>query len=273
MSSKYDSSTMFRIYEGLISRASNIPNFIVGQIRDVPYDITELATKCAFATNNKDEFTSDIYFSALMVRYWHMIAHIYDKVKGYGVDVESVVTILYQSIAKAIKYQSWLNDEKYISKSYHGAEKVINQCITSTVANYIKALNVNKVKILNDSVSLDDEDNQIQIYENDDYKAVSGCGMLISKLIEKKKYLDALVIDMISFKDYNTKKSLQEGLLKVNKKYLTVFIAEYNIQNEVDFINEMNKFIGMSDNLKIKELSKCLKGLKNNESFIRSYIC
>ena len=273
MSSKHDSSTMFRIYEGLVARASNIPNFMVGQIRDVPYDITELATNCAFATNNKDDFTSDVYFSALMVRYWHMIAKIYDKVKGYGVDVESVVTILYQSIAKAIKYQSWLNTEKYISKSSQGAEKVINQCITSTVANYIKALNVNKVKMLNDSVSLDDTENQIQIYENDDYKAVSGCGMLISKLIEKKKYLDALVIDMISFKDYSTKKSLQEGVLGINKRYLANFVAEYDVQNEVGFITDMNKFIDMPDSSKIKELTKCLKGLKNNESFIRSYVC
>lgn len=270
---KKDNSTMYRLYDGFVARASNISNFIVGQKQDVPYDITELANGYINSEAVNDNFMCDVYFSALMVRYWHMIAKIYDMLKQYKVEVEQVVTILYESIAKAFKYRSWLKSDKYISKSDRGAEKVINQCITSTVSNYIKALNVNKVKMISEASSLDDPDNELYVSSNDSYNALSGCAMLIDKLVDKREYLQALIIDAISYQDCSSKKSLQDMMVAMNLNYLHNFSSKYVVKNEKDFLNSMKEFVCLSDNLKIKELNRCLKNIKNNEEFIRSYVC
>ena len=270
MSNKKDNSTIHKIYKDLVASASNIPNFQIGQIRDVKYDITELANNCVIAQDKHDDYWSDIYFNALLVRYWHMIAKIYDMLKQFKVSVEEVVNILFESMSKAMKYRSWLNDDKYISKSSRGAEKVINQCITSTVSNYIKAFNIKSVKMLVDN---DDEEFETSVTYNDSYDAYFGCSELVQKLIDKQNYFTAMIVDLISYKDLTSKNLLSDKLSCLDNNYVVSFMSRYRIKYERDFVAMIKSFEKMTKQEISKEVSRSMKYLKNNESLVRSIIC
>lgn len=270
MAIKKDNSTIHRMYKELVARASNIPNFEVGQIRDVTYDITELATSCVNARNNNDTFWSDVYFSALIVRYWHMVAKIYDKVKLYKISVEEVVTILYDSINKAMKYQSWLNEDKYISKDKKGAEKTINQCITSTVSNFITALNINSVKMF---VENTDEDFDNSVSYNDSYDSSFGCVELVQKLIDKHDYTTAVIVDLIAYKDLTFQRILNNRMSKLSNDYLKSFMQRYDINDIKNFTEAVNNFYSSSSRERTRAIKNSLKYLKDNEDYVRSYLC
>lgn len=267
---KKDNSEIHRLYKELVARASNISDFQVGQIRDVKYDITELANNCVNAIDSEDYFWSDVYYSALMVRYWHMIAKLYDRLKSYKISVEEVVNVLYESLTKAMRYRSWLDETKYISKESKGAEKVINQCITSTISNYIKALNTNAVKMIVDNK---DEDFDNSVYDNDSYYDYFGCKELVQKLIDKDNYITAMTVEYIAYKDMSSRKLLVNKMSKLTDDDILSFIRKYKIKDENLFVTQLRKFINLSDRDKTKEINKSIKYLKNNEDFVRSYLC
>ena len=270
MAGKKDNSTIHKMYRELVARASNISNFQVGQIRDVKYDITELANNCVHAIDSNDSYWSDVYFSALMVRYWHMIAKIYDMVKQYGVSVEEVVTVLYESLNKAMKYRSWLDDSKYISKESKGAEKVINQCITSTVSNFIKSYNI---KTLDMYVENTNDDFENSVTYNDSYYDSFGCSELVQKLLNKNEYMTAMIIDLIAYKDLTSKRSLITFLNRLDNSYIRSFINKYKITDENIFLNKVEEFRNSSEREKSREVNNSFKYLKCNEELVRSFIC
>ena len=270
MSSKRDNSAIYRMYDGFVARASNIPNFQVGQKADVDYDITELANNFVSAQNCGNEFLCDVYCSALMVRYWHMIAKIHKMLKPFGISVEEVVNILYESLNKAFKYQSWLNAEKYISKSAKGAEKVINQCITSTVSNYIKALKVNKNTMFVENTD-DDFENSVTYIDN--YTNYFGCTELVQRLLDMDEFISAIVVDMVAYKDMTTKKLLYKEMHSLGKNYLTSFLSKYTIKDDNRFVKEVRLFKDSNELEQEKIINKSIKYLKNNEEFVRLFVC
>ena len=267
MSNTKDNTAIYRVYEGLIATASNISNFVVGQKQDVDYDITELANGYIQAEQNNDKLLCDAYTSALMIRYWHMIAQIHRKLKQFNVGVEEVVNILYESIHKAFRYRSWLDSSKHVSKEARGAEKVINQCITSTVSNYIKALNVNKNKLIDNSVDLADVESSVSY---NDYYNLSGCRNLVAKCINNRDYLLAMIIDCVSFKDCDTKRAICKN---ISDAYVNSFIKEYHVKDCEVLKKEFRNFNNLSETLKTREISRCIKQLQKNEMFVRSYLC
>lgn len=268
-----DNSTIYKLYNGFIASASTISNFVVGQKQDVDYDITDLANKYVQYRNINDNMMCDAYFSALMIRYWHMIAQIHKTLKPYGVSVEEVVTILYESINKAFRYQSWLDETKHVSKEIKGAEKVINQCITSTVSNYIKAFNVKKEKLFDNLVSIEDAENDFVF--RDSYSSLSGCKLLINALLDRQEYLLAMIVDLISFRDCTSKKVVLNKilLLQKNSSYFKEFVKLYSVKNDSKFFETMNNFVMLSDKNKSREITKAIKQLSNNEKFVRSFVC
>lgn len=270
MTGKKDNLTIHRMYKELVARASNIPNFQVGQIRDVEYDITELANSCVYSIDAGDKYWSDVYFSALIVRYWHMVAKIYDMVKTYGVSVEEVVTVLYESVNKAMRYRSWLDDSKYISKETKGAEKVINQCITSTVSNFIKSFNINSLKMYVDNT---DEDFENSVTYTDSYYSSFGCSELVQKLINRQDYMTAMIVDLIAYKDLTSRKLLINFLCKLDNSYVKSFRNRYKLSDENIFLKYVEGFNNSTEKEKNRAINNSFKFLKSNEEFVRSYIC
>ena len=62
-------------YQIFKQKALMIPNFVLGKKEDVEYDIDILANKFCNAIDRHDEVEKDMYFSALVIRYWHMILY------------------------------------------------------------------------------------------------------------------------------------------------------------------------------------------------------
>ena len=143
------------IYTSFVKCAKGIPGFVVGQKEDVPYDITELADEYCKAVDEHDEVKKSQYISALMIRYWHMVAVLYEQSKSARLDVEDITSWLYEAFAKAFSYRSWQNPDKEVSKDPKGAEKVINRCIYSVRNAWYTEFNRNRTKINFKMYSLD----------------------------------------------------------------------------------------------------------------------
>lgn len=198
------------LYNSFMADAKRIPGFVAGQKEDVPYDITELADMYLLADEEGDESAKSMYLSALVVRYWHMTTILYGNSKTLPIEREDVVDWLVDAILKALHYRSWLNPDKPISKDRKGAEKCINQCITSIRQWWFKNLNQLKRKgnkylqSLDDSAYADSEDGRkttvLDTVESYDDRE-SLCGELIDKALRDGDVLAGIIIDGIAYQD------------------------------------------------------------------------
>lgn len=200
---KEDKYTFSTMYSQFVSSASSIDGFIVGQKEDVPYDITELANEYCDARKRKDEIAKSQYLSALMVRYWHVVPYLYQKSSNSkNVSIYDVISWVYDGIEKACHYQSWEDDSKPVSKDKRGAEKCINQAISSARARFYQFSNFKKnemmqgLSILNDAV---DESRTLEdtIGETEDFVGDVSCSDIVEKLLIKREYLEAIIVDSI----------------------------------------------------------------------------
>lgn len=201
-------------YNNYLNCAKGLDGFIDGQKGDVPYDIDILANGYVKAEDDGDEIKRSQYFSALMIRYWHMVTRLYETSHTLDVTVEDMVDWLSDSLLKAFKYRSWLDSNKEVSKDPKGAEKCINQCITSTRQYWFKHFNQIKRKGMN-SKGMDSLDVKVKVSSKDDANTMSlietigeednhsslVVNEIISKLLKKKDILGALIIDGIVNQD------------------------------------------------------------------------
>lgn len=193
------------MYKSFVNSASIIPNFVVGQKEDVPYDITELADNYCKACDEGNENLRNAYISALMVRYWHMIPLLYEQSKSCRVEMEDMVSWVYESFEKAFQYRSWKDSSKEISKDPKGAEKCFNQCITSTRQRWYKHFNQKCRRGNFVSESLDEhlEKGDSVLFDNEveDNRKDIQIKMSVSSLVEQGRLLDAIVVDAIAYQD------------------------------------------------------------------------
>ena len=243
-------SLVNEMYANFCKKAQCIPGFKVGQKEDVEYDITYLANKYIQAEDNNDQEGMNRYISALMVRYWHMVPYLYEKSKSSKLGMEDMVTWLYEGFAKAFKYRSWLDPNKEVSKDPKGAEKCINQCITSVRQYHYHHFNtaISKINYISTSLdalyetlgdSFDDEVPQEELYGSD-----VTCREIIDSLVREGKIFDAIVIDRICFGDVFT-----ENKSKKKMKLMT---------DEGELLEDVNSY---SYSLNPKKLSSCLKSI------------
>lgn len=205
-------------YKRFENTAKTLPNFIVGGKEDVPYDITELADNYCKAFDEGDEIKKDQYMSALMVRYWYMIPLLYEQSRSTKLEMEDMISWLYEAFAKAFKYRSWQDPTKPISKDPKGAEKVINRCIYSVRNYWYQHFNMDKRKInYLISSSLDEPKNSgdysgddrveavIDGIAGDDDIKIDHCQAIIQNYIDKGNIIGAFILDGIVYQDsFNT---------------------------------------------------------------------
>lgn len=118
-------------------------------------------------------------------------------------DTENIVDILYEKYkkvlySKALKYSSSnLNIEDYLNEArlslYEAVENYhdnctfityLNQCLKNSLSNYRKSLNRNRHKILNESISIDNEEVDLKLKINDERYNPERI------LIEEEEYLE-----------------------------------------------------------------------------------
>lgn len=200
------------MYTSFASEALRIPGFKLGQKEDVPYDIQELADMYLLAEDQGDRQAMSMYFSALMIRYWHMTSYLYNKSDTLaGITREDMVDWLADALLKAFKYRSWQDPSKAVSKDKKkGAEKCFNQCITSMRQFWFKHYNQLKRKDDKELQSLDDEaypgsDKELKVTLMDtvgqEEEIISPCDEIIGSALDSGKLLAALVADGIVNRD------------------------------------------------------------------------
>lgn len=212
-------SILWELYNYYLGVAKTIPGFVEGSKEDVPYDITELANNYCKARDENDEIKKSQYMSALMIRYWYMIPYLYEKSKTLRVNLEDMSAWLYEGIEKACLYRGWLDSTMPVSKEERGAEKCINQCITSIREYYFKHYNQLKRKGEREAYSLEElledyQDSSCSSYLSYEENHVEGmdCSGLVQSFIDKGDIFPAVVLDLICFWDVTTE-------VKVKKQY------------------------------------------------------
>lgn len=199
-------------YSNFVNCAKGIDDFVVGQKEDVPYDITELMNGYCQAKDAQDQIKMSQYISALFVRYWHVVVMLYQQSLSTRLDFDDIVAWVYEAFEKAAYYRSWLDDSKAVSKSPKGAEKCINQCITSVRQYWYKHFNQDKRKVnfiassLNDYLPCTGPDDAPMtvldtVEDTSEGNIVNAGRDIIQNYINNNQLFDALVLDGILYQD------------------------------------------------------------------------
>ncbi len=239
------------MYLNYVNTASNLKGFKVGTKEEVNYDITYLADGFCDAVDNNDSVKQNQFISALFVRYWYMIPYIYEKAKGYGFEIEDMTSWLYEGFDKAFKTRGWKNKNMSVSKDEKGAEKCINQCITSVIQSHFKFMYTQKRRQSLVTYSLDamlegdfDAEHSPLMACSDESIQNYSCDSLIEDYVKKGKLFDAVILNAICFDDvfipYFSHSKLSHAIRHMTTQEMHEFVEKYNANPE-EFYRYLNK--------------------------------
>lgn len=148
------------------------------------YDIDVLANEYCKATDENNEVDRNIYFSALILRFWYVIDRMCYKVRGTDFDRTDVFCRVYECIDVACHYRAWQDPNKQTN-----AQACINQVLASRgvpamIAEY------NQKRYMKITLSLDER------VDDDDSYATRGDLIVDNSEIERKES-EARTIDFI----------------------------------------------------------------------------
>ena len=238
---------LYEMYRGLVGCANGLPNFIVGQKEDVPYDINELANGYCKAIDTNNSLKKNQYFSALMIRYWHLIPYLYEKSKTLGIQIYDVYSWLVQGIQKAMKYRGWLDSKQKVYNDPRGAEKCINQCITSVRGNYFVENNRYKRDYCKSGyalVFLDETTDEEEALTYGDFVSYdmmpetfkTDIYDLMTYLSKHQRFMDMLVLDFIIENNFMVNRSgLVDAVKNINIDFIRKFNDKYSLNRDDSF--------------------------------------
>lgn len=259
-------------YNLFLKDAQRLPNFKQGTKEECK-DIEQLAnTYVKYERQGNKEMMSSC-LSALMVRYWYMIPFLYEQCKSLRIDRDDVVSMIYEALVKAFKYKSWLDITKAVSSEENGAEKCINQCITSVKQGAFQNSNTATRKLnfmtfsIEESVEIFGDSSECLYTEDEDEYA--GVRELVENKLKSKDVIGALVIDSICFANCWDKNGFNMPKLVSNIKkpdYTSLFKDRYEVDSSLsDKINKIQK----NNRKNLKELVKyTINNLKQDREII-----
>lgn len=273
---------------------------------------TQLANLYCDYDENGNTAMANHCFSGLMCKYWYMIPYLYNKNKNLKLDIEEYHSWIVESLMIGLKYRRWRDSNFAISKDVNGAEKVFNQCITSTRQRYYKYINQDKRKINLSTLSLDTPyqelnletssnieggDSQLDslIDENaNNWEKNQNCIEIVNHYLSKGDIISAIIIDGICFQDSwssgYTNKNVDDHIERVREtyfsiSYLTRYLKEINSASFKKYFNKTYKLskkedlnevvskLSESQNRTIhKYINKTLEKLRNSD-FVRGILC
>ena len=174
------------------------------------YSIDELADAYCDAVDNGDEALKDIYISALVLRFWYTIDKMYKaNTVAPSLEYEDFFWWLYEAIEYACKYRGWRDQEKKLN-----AQQCINKCIETIKLQKYYDLRLDKRKVVNCCVSMDDplksgDSSDAAKTIGDMLEAEGECDdhsaddvvYLVQSYIDRNKIIEAILIDNIAFND------------------------------------------------------------------------
>ena len=186
------------------------------------------------AMDEGDEHMKNLYVGALMVRFWNVPKNLMSKCPNLGLDEDDFVDWLYEAIVLACEYRKWQTDPTV------NAQQCINQCVeTIRVRKYYEfnldkhSANYNTVSISNpvgdDEEQTSYEDRLYDEEEADQAKFIDGSASaryLIQNFINKKKLVEAIILDVIAFGD--TIKTMKKTVKSVDENGETFRYTKYS---------------------------------------------
>jgi hypothetical protein len=171
--------------------------------------IQVMADGYCLAKDTNDERRKNMYIAGLMLRFWYVINKLKVRSPIQGLESIDFMGWLYESIEYACKYRKWQNPANKVN-----AQQCINQCIETIRVQKYYDLNLQKNKANVNTYSLDaeiDADGKTSLvdtlvdesaedralYEEDAAAAYH----LIQRCINKKKIVEAIILDTIAFND------------------------------------------------------------------------
>lgn len=240
--------------------------------------ITELANKYL-----EDKENQDIYFCALMVRYWYLIPVLYQRNKYLKLQLEDYVGVLADGILLGFQYCGWLDSKQ---KTVFGqADKVFNRTIYTIILRMYKYVNQDKRRINYDSVSLDSIENYDYMLEShsiENYKQhieQNNIIDLINQLLDSNRFLEAIIIDQICWGDtykvedgkYVFKKNaLIKSIRNIDINYEEYFSNKYNISLD-NFKNNFSDVINCSNSTFVSRINNAYKIVKTDKEIKRCF--
>ena len=173
-------------------------------------------------TNNEEK--KNMYIAGLMLRFWYVIAKLQARSPIPGLEYEDFMGWLYEAIEYACKYRAWQDPTKKVN-----AQQAINQCIETIRVQKYYDLNLQKNKVNQMTFSLDaefddDGDNTLldtivdeSVESEREFRDSSSAAVaLIQSCINKKKIVEAIILDTIAFND--TRKVTKKVIKTVNSE-------------------------------------------------------
>lgn len=248
-------------------------------------DKNDLVRECIRKENTADY---DIYISALLYRYWGLIAKFYSMSTNLATP-EDCYSWLIDSIMYALNHRQWENPESAIYNDPKGPDKVINRCMKSSRLIFYQFQNRKKRKkeyqyvsieslkeeLNSDCIDIEDESSRFDDSSFD-------IPFLIEQTFRKKEYFLAFLLDCICIEDvfdftegytqFNLKR-LSKYFRKIDIDYVKYFSKKYNIEYDLVYqaailaknVPDSKLTAKIEDTLlrlKHSDLVKNIKGLK-----------
>lgn len=168
-----------------------------------------MADGYCLAKDTGDEHNKNKYIAGLMLRFWYVITKLKERSPIQGLDYTDYMAWLYEAIEYACKYRAWQNPAKKTN-----AQQAINQCIETIRVQKYYDLNLQKHKANVNTYSLEtelDDDGKTTLLDTlldenaiEQDRLREGTEMayyLIQTCINKKKIVEAIILDTIAFND------------------------------------------------------------------------
>jgi len=264
---------------------------ILKQSRGIDYEtvnVNTLADGYCKAMDEGDEYNKDLFISALVLRFWYVIKKLQDKSPGMGLDITDFFNWLYEAIEYACKYRKWQDPNNKVN-----AQQCINQCIETIRLQHYYQANLKKHKGNFSTVSLDatyandGDDAEVSLLDTivDEDASTANTKLMeardtrtfIQRYINKKKLIEAIILDNIAFGDNSreikhTKKQLntyideETGEEKTEEEKITTYTSEFwefkCVQNLSKLTSEYADYFMENYEVKPEELNAALQTIK-----------
>jgi len=253
-------------------------------------DIDTLATKYCEALDNNDMPNKNRYLSALILRFWYVIDKLYKRDYQLKLEYEDFFGWLVEAINYAAKYRGWLKPNA--KGKTPNAQSCINQCIATIRSQHYYAMNLDKSKVNQSTISLDrvlssDDSNTTTVgdlLEDSDYEnarnweqSAEVVKSYIQTIINDGRPIDAIILDLVAFNEVEkqTKKITKEIDENGNKLIKREVESEFWAHKLVKMLGNLpegySKYFADTYNIGSETLNAALEKVKasNNQKLYR----
>lgn len=247
---------------------------------------------------NEHNEDSEIYFAAIMCRYWYNIGKYYNQSRN-SVSIEECYDWLVHAITYALKHRKWLDPQSSMYNDPAGPDKVINRCIASTRQIFYQASNTDKRKVNFQLESIEKHEdtygenmrsridlNAIPTY-NSEKDAISAAkieeivryftnndmpfaGVLVDAIAYQDTFKEKKISALVSTFDLN-KKKLTDFVNNIDTSFAEYYSKKYKVKKEIIENLALNLKKSNSNRLN-KLIQKTMYELKHNE-FVKENLC